>query len=162
MAYRRRAPEDAQASNTPTVAGLIRYLAAAFHTRMGEERLQTYLDALHGIHVEAIQSAVNTIRDSVQYDRLPIPSMVRALALQATTSPKNTPSLEELEAQRATPEEIDAAFEQARRDHPDSLFLIGVSVARDRVKRQQTEASREAEERGQAGQTHLLTKGHVE
>ena len=119
MAYRRRELEDAQATqggqagSTPTVAGLIRYLAAAFS--MSEERLQTYLDALHGIDRDAIEAAVNTIRDCVQYDRLPLPSMVRALALQATRDPRNTPSIEELEAQRATPEEIDAAFEQARR-----------------------------------------------
>ena len=73
MAYRRRELEDAQATqggqagNTPTVAGLIRYLAAAFSARMSEERLQTYLDALHGIDRDAIEAAVNTIRDCVQY-----------------------------------------------------------------------------------------------
>jgi hypothetical protein len=88
--------------------------------------------------------------------------MVRALALQATTSPKNTPSLEELEARRAKPEEIDAVFAQMRRDRPDSLFIHEMSAARDRWKRQQQETSWEAEKRGQAGQTHLLTKGHVE
>jgi hypothetical protein len=146
MAYRRREPEGAQpVGNTPTLAGLICYLAAAFNVRLGEERLQTYLDALHGIELDAIQSAVNTIRDGVQYDRLPLPSMVRALALQAQTgSPEKVPSPEELEAMRATPAEIDQVFEQARKDRPDSQFILSLYITRERLKRQPQEASTES------------------
>ena len=64
--------------------------------RASEERLQTYLDALHGIDRDAIEAAVNTIRDCVQYDRLPLPSMVRALALQATKIPETLLRLKSL------------------------------------------------------------------
>jgi hypothetical protein len=147
MAYQRRnsnitdAGSTGQPGHTPSLADLIRYLFAAYKAPVRELELQTYLDALHGISRDAIQRAVFEIRDSDQYDRLPLPGKLRTLALQAqTTPPVMGHAPDAFEARRATPAEINEVFEAARRDRPDSPFIQAVCVMRDRLKRKQREA----------------------
>jgi hypothetical protein len=147
MAYQRRHSNTTgngstgQPGHTPSLADLIRYLFAVYKAPVRELEVQTYLDALHGITLDAIQRAVYEIRDSDQYDRLPLPGKVRALALQAQrATPTTGHAPDDLEARRATPAEIDAVFEAARRDRPDSPFIRVLCAVRDHLKRQRSEA----------------------
>jgi hypothetical protein len=115
-------------------------LAAGFGEPMADRRLKVYREALQGIGVEAVREAYAAIRDSDEYDRLPAPGRVRALAVRAEqTAASRGPDPEDLAAGRATSAEIDAIFAELKAAHPESPFVRLLLAERERYKGQLSE-----------------------